>query len=196
MTGKDVLRLQLDGSFNLIQARLQGLTDEEWNLRALPGTSKLGFILWHCARIVDWTVHSALGGRPEIADSPRWRGRFPRHALYGAGVSDSVADELAAGTARGEVVDYAGEVRAAATEWLGRQTEADLDARVQLKANQASRPDYLEPAVWAEVEDLDGLPAWQFLARPAISHIRVHAGEFDVLLKALRSQGAAGPDQL
>jgi hypothetical protein len=188
MTGKDVLRVQLDGSFNLIQARLEGLSDEEWNRRALAGTSKLGFILWHCARIVDWTVHSALGGQPEVADSPEWRERFPRNALYGAGIPESVADALAGTTTRRQVIDYLGEVRAAATEWLGRQTEADLDARVPLKANQASRPDYLEPDVWTEVADLDGLPAWQFLARPAISHIRVHAGEFDVLLKALRSQ--------
>ena len=193
MTGTEVLRLQLDGSFNLIQARLQAVGDEEWNSRALPGTSKLGFILWHCARIVDWTVHSAIGGRPEIADGPRWRGLFPRHALYGAGIPDSVADEVAGATARGDMVDYLGEVRAAATGWLSRQTDADLDARVQLKANQASRPDYLQPAVWAEVEDLDGLPAWQFLARPAVSHIRVHTGEFDVLLKVLRSHAATGP---
>lgn len=193
MTGTDVLRMQLNGSFNLIQARLEGIGDEEWNQRALPGTSKLGFILWHCARIVDWTVHSALTGRPEVADSPRWRERFPRSALYGAGIPDSMADELADSTTRGDVIDYLGEVRAAATEWLGRQTDADLDDTVSLKANQASRPDYLEPAVWAEVEDLDGLPAWQFLARPSISHVRLHAGEFDVLLHALRSKGAAQP---
>jgi len=193
MKGTEVLRMQLDGSFNLIQARLEGLDDEEWNRRALPGTSKLGFILWHCARIVDWTVHSALTGRPEVADGPRWRERFPRRALYGAGIPDSVADQLTDSTTRGDVADYLGEVRVAVTEWLGRQTDADLDARVPLKANQANRPDYLEPVVWAEVEGLDGLPAWQVLARPSISHVRVHVGEFDVLLNALRSRSAARP---
>ncbi|HUY74875.1 MAG TPA: DinB family protein [Candidatus Dormibacteraeota bacterium] len=193
MTGKDVLRLQLDGSFNLIRGRLEELGDQEWDRRALPGTSKLGFILWHCARIVDWTVHSAIAGQPEVADGPRWRERFPRSALYGAGIPDSVADQVPATTSRADVIDYLGEVRAAATGWLDRQPEAALDARVPLRANQSSRADYLEPAVWAAVQDLDGLPAWQLLARPAISHIRVHAGEFDVLLKALRSEAAAGP---
>ncbi|HUZ86624.1 MAG TPA: DinB family protein [Candidatus Baltobacterales bacterium] len=188
MTGKDVLRLQLDGSFNLIRARLEGLGDEEWDRRALLGTSKLGFILWHCVRIVDWTVHSAMAGQPEVADGPRWRERFPRSALYGAGIPDSVADEVTRATSRTEAVDYLDDVRVAAIAWLDSQPETVLDARVPLQANQAARPDYLEPAVWAEVRDLDGLPAWQFLARPAISHIRVHAGEFDVLLQALRSQ--------
>lgn len=192
MTGKDVLRLQLEGSFNLIQMRLEGLGDREWDVRALPATSKLGFILWHCARIVDWTVHSAIEGKPEVADRPGWRERFPRRALYGAGIPDSVADEVPGSTTRREVLDYLAEVRTAATVWLGGQTDAGLDTKVALRANQARRPDYLEAPVWAEVSDLDGLPAWQFLARPAISHIRVHAGEFDVLLNLLRSQAAAG----
>lgn len=31
------------------------------------------------------------------------------------------------------------------------------------------------------------------LARPSISHVRVHIGEFDVLLNALRSGAAAKP---
>lgn len=193
MTGKDVLRLQLEGSFNLIQARLESLGDQEWDRRALPATSKLGFILWHCARIVDWTLHSAIAGKPEVADGPRWRERFPRRALYGAGIPDLVADEVPGSTTRTEVIDYLAEVRSAAAAWLAGHTEVDLDARVPLKANQARRPDYLEPAVWAEVQDLDGLPAWQFLARPAISHIRVHAGEFDVLLNALRSHAEGRP---
>lgn len=156
-----------------------------------PGTNKLGFILWHCARIIDWTVHPALTGRPEVADGPGWRERFPADALYGAGIPQSVADSVTGSTTRSDVVRYLGEVRAAATEWLGRQTETDLDAKVSLKANQAGRQAYLTPVVWAEVAELDGLPAWQFLARPAISHIRVHAGEFDVLLSALRSQAPA-----
>jgi len=194
MTGKEVLRLQLDSSFNLVQSRLQELDDHEWDRRALPATSKLGFILWHCARIVDWTVHSAIAGQPEVADGPRWRDRFPRWALYGAGIPESVADQVPGATSRTDVVEYLGEVRAAAMGWLDHLADAALDNKVTLRANQVGRPDYLEPPVWAEVKDLDGLPAWQFLARPAISHIRVHAGEFDVLLKALRSQDGPRPN--
>ena len=42
------------------------------------------------------------------------------------------------------------------------------------------------PAVWAEVDNFVGLPAWHILARPCISHIRVHAGEVETLLHAIR----------
>lgn len=190
MTGTDVLRMQLTGSFNLLQGRLEQVADGEWDRRALPGTSRLGFILWHGARIIDWTVHSAFQGAPEVADRPPWRERFAREACYGAGIPDSVADALAASTTRTAVMEYLAEVREAVFEWFDRQTDATLDPAVPLRANQASRPGYLDPAVWAEVSDLDGLPGWQLLARPAISHVRVHVGEYDVLVGVLRAEAA------
>ena len=80
MKGIDVLKFQLNGSFNLISERMERLTDEEWNTRAMPGTSKLGFILWHASRILDWTLNSAFQGAPEVADRAPWRERFPREA--------------------------------------------------------------------------------------------------------------------
>ena len=70
--------------------------------------------------------------------------------------------------------------------WFAQQTAETLDAVPPLKANQSSER-YRAQSVWAEVEDLDGLAVWQLLARPCISHIRVHVGEFGVLRGALRS---------
>lgn len=192
MTGTDVLRMQITGSFNLLTARLDEITAGEWDRRAAPGTSRLGFILWHAARILDWTVHSALQGAPEVADRSPWRERFAREACYGAGIPEGVADSIAHSTNKEDVAAYLAEVRDAFMDWFGRQTDATLDAPVPLRANQASRPDYLEPDVWAEVADLDGLPGWQLLARPAVSHIRVHVGEYDTLAGLLRA-GASTP---
>jgi hypothetical protein len=81
-------------------------------------------------------------------------------------------------------------VHAAVTAWFDAQTPETLDTIPPLKSNQEARPGYMDPAVWVEVEDLDGLQAWQLLARPCISHIRVHVGEFGVLLSALRSRAS------
>ena len=39
--------------------------------------------------------------------------------------------------------------------------------------------------VWGEIESLNGIPAWQLLARPSMSHIRVHYGEVGVQLQVL-----------
>src|SRR5439155_7867197 len=52
MTGVDVLRVLLSGSFGMVQERLNAISDQEWNQRAFPSTSKPGCILWHCARIL------------------------------------------------------------------------------------------------------------------------------------------------
>ena len=188
MTGVDVLRVLLSGSFGMVQERLNAISDQEWNQRAFPSTSKPGFILWHCARILDWTIHSAIQGIAEVADSSTWQGRFAREACYGAGIADSLADEVTASTSRTEVAAYLRDVRAAVMDWFAKQTESSLDAAPPLKTNQANRAGYLDPNIWAEVEDLDGLPGWQLLLRPAGAHIRRHMGEYDVLVGAMRSR--------
>ncbi len=188
MTGVDVLRVLLSGSFGMVQERLNAISDQEWNQRAFPSTSKPGFILWHCARILDWTIHSALQGIAEVADSSTWQGRFAREACYGAGIADSLADEVTASTSRTEVAAYLRDVRAAVMDWFAKQTESSLDAAPPLKTNQANRAGYLDPNIWAEVEDLDGLPGSELLLRPAGAHIRRHMGEYDVLVGAMRSR--------
>src|SRR5436305_1392582 len=136
MQGTDVLRMLLVGSFNLIEERLAEVSDEEWGERALPGTSRLGFIAWHCARILDWTVQSAIQGDPEVADSAKWRQRFRREWCYGAGINGTLADEVAASTTRADVREYLAEVRAAVLTWFGGQTDASLDMKPPLKGNQ------------------------------------------------------------
>lgn len=186
MTGIELLKVLLTGSFGMVQERLDSVTDEEWKERAFPGTSKPGFILWHCARILDWTVNSAFEGRDEVADLPKWQACFPREACYGAGITESLADQVADGTSPADVAEYLGEVRTGVMEWFARQTDASLDAKPPLRANQAHREGYLEPHIYAEVADLDGLTGWQLLLRPAVGHIRRHMGEYDVLVGALR----------
>jgi hypothetical protein len=193
MTGIALLKSLLTGSFGMIQERLDEVSDDEWSARAFPGTSKPGFILWHCARILDWTVNSAFQGVPEVAESPRWRALFPREACYGAGIPDSLADEVVDATSSAEVAEYLAEVKTSVIDWFDRQTDATLDPSPPLKANQARREGYLDAAIYAEVEDLDGISGWNLLMRPAGGHIRRHMGEYDVLVGALRRKAAATP---
>ena len=145
MNGTAVIQMLLNGSFNMLQERLEAMTDEEWGQRALPGTSKLGFILWHCARIIDWTVHCAFQGVPEVADRAEWRERFAPEACYGAGIPDALADRVVDSTSRTDVALYLGEVKIEVGEWFARQNDQTLDAVPPMKANQAGRPGYLIP---------------------------------------------------
>jgi hypothetical protein len=187
MTGIDVLRLLLNGSFANISGRLAQLGDEDWDRRAVPGTSKVGFILWHAARILDWT-HSSLAGVPEVAHRDPWRDRFPKEALCGFGISASVADMVPHAVSRSETIAYLADVKTAFLEWFDRQTPEMLDARVSLRTPAAEQAGYLAPAVWEEISDLDGIPAWQMILRPSGGHIRAHQGEFDTLVGLLRTE--------
>ena len=186
MTGKDVLQMQLTGSFNILRDRLATVSDKEWTARDIPGTSLLGFTFWHAARILDWGIQCAIRGVPEVADRPEWRRLRADELAYGAGITSDEADGVPRSVSRDDVSGYLEAVKDAGLGWLGNQSDTDLDRVPELEAHQRVKPRYLTPPVWAEVSDLAGRPAWQILARPCISHIRVHAGEIDILLQSLR----------
>jgi DinB family protein len=188
--GTDVLGMLLKGSFAMLGERLRDVSDDEWRARALPRANKPGFILWHCARILDWTVSSAIQGTPQVAESQAWRERFPADAGAGFGISLELADRIADGTPASEVGDYLADVRTAALTWFEAQTDQSLDVVPPMKENQP--PFYRQPQVWAEIADLEGLPVWQLLLRPAGAHIRRHMGEYDLLVDSLRAATPPG----
>ncbi|HKV29477.1 MAG TPA: DinB family protein [Candidatus Dormibacteraeota bacterium] len=188
MNGKALLELQLAGSFNIVGDRLATVTDQEWIAREIRGTSLPGFTFWHAARIIDWGIHCAIQGVPEVADRTEWSGLRATELAYGAGISQAEADSVAHSVDRTDVAGYIAEVRQAALGWLRDLSDQDLDRVPDLEAHQRVKPRYLTPEVWSEVSDLAGLPTWQILARPCISHIRVHAGEIDVVLQSLRAK--------
>jgi len=191
MTGIDILRFQLLGSFNMIRERIAAASGETWTRTAAPGTNRVGFSLWHGARTIDWAVHTAVRGVHEVADDPRWGDRLVPEALFGAGIPASLADSVPERVSQATLIEYLDALQPAVLEWLEAQTPDTLDAAVDLRAHQAARPEYMAPAVWKEIESLDGIPAWQVLTRPSASHIRVHMGEIDVL--AQLAQPAAQP---
>lgn len=191
MTGKDVLQMQLNGSFNLLRERLESMSDEEWTTRGIAGSNKLGFFVWHAARIIDWGVHCAIQGVPEIADRAEWTALRGTELAYGAGITTEEADQVADSVSREQVRGYLAALQPAALGWLSQQSDRDLDRVPDFKAHQQAKARYLTPPVWEEVSDFVGLPTWQILARPCISHIRVHAGEVDTLLKAIRAKTPA-----
>jgi hypothetical protein len=186
MTGRDVLEMQLTGSFNILRDRLGTVTDDEWTTRAVPRTSLVGFTFWHAARTIDWGIHCAIQGVPEVADGAEWRQLRAAELAYGAGITQAEADDVAHAVSRTDVAQYVEDLKTAALGWLRDRTDSDLDRVPDLEAHQRVNPRYLTPSVWAEVKDLAGLPTWQILARPCISHIRVHAGEIDTLRQVMR----------
>ena len=185
MQGTDLLRMQLQGSCDLIEAHVQSSAGC-WTQRAFPGTSRPGFILWHCARIIDWAVQTVVRGEPEVGAGDAWRERIHHDLGHGVGLTDQEADSVADTVTPHDVAAYTQAVRETVLGWLGGVSDDDLDRVPDLRAANARHPRYATPAAWAEVEGLEGVPAWQVLARPSGAHIRVHMGELDTLCAAIR----------
>ena len=184
---KQLLRFQLNGSFNLLKEIASGATDQEWAGRAFAGANVVGFTVWHCARTLDWAVNCALRDRDEVAESAEWNDVNVRGAFFGAGASREAADRIAHSVPRKRVVEYLAAVGPEALAWFDATPESWFDEPVDLKSARAGQRGYTKEPVWPEIQDLDGIPRWQLLARPCISHIRVHYGELTSQLESLRA---------
>jgi hypothetical protein len=184
MRGVDVVRMQVGGSCTLVAqaARDAGAT---WDVRVAPGTSLPGFVIWHCARIIDWGVNAVVRQTDELAESDEWRQRMRYDLGHGAGVTEAQADDVARTVSASDVAAYADALGASTLAWLDSIGDDDLDRPAAVRAAAARHPLYATPDAWAEVEGLDGLPAWQVLVRPFAGHIRAHMGELEAL-NALR----------
>jgi hypothetical protein len=188
---KGLLQFQLNGSFNQLTEIAEGATDAEWSSRTFAGANLIGFTVWHGARTIDWAVNCVMRNRQELADQPEWHDLKVVDGLFGAGVSRETADGVAESIPRTRVAAYIGALRQDVLSWLADLPNEDLSTTVDLKERHKAKREYMTPAVWAEVANLDGIPGWQFLARPCMSHIRVHYGEMTTQLEALRARTRA-----
>jgi hypothetical protein len=184
---KGLLQFQINGSFNLLTELADGSSDAEWTARSFATANLVGFTVWHCARTIDWGVNCVMRGAPELADDAQWQDVRVADAMFGAGASRDAADAVARDVPRTRVSAYLGALRKNAVAWLAEVPNDDLSKAVDLKARHVAKPEYMTPQVWEELEDLDGIPGWQFLARPCVSHIRVHYGETTAQLGVLRT---------
>jgi hypothetical protein len=188
---KGLLQFQLNGSFGLLIEVAESASDAEWTARSFPSANMVGFTVWHCARIIDWSVNCVMRGNPELADRPEWHDLKVVDAMFGAGTSREVADGVARDVPRTRVSAYIKALREEVVAWFAALPNDDLSDAVDLRARHVAKPEYMTPAVWAELKDLDGIPGWQFLARPSMAHIRVHYGEVRSQLEAMRAAAQA-----
>lgn len=191
MRGTDILAMQVRGSCDLVAQHAQASADC-WTERVIAGTSLPGFILWHCARIVDWGVNTVVRGVPELASSDEWCERLRYDLGHGAGVSDTDADLAAHSVQPEDVAAYATALGDQVDRWFAGVAGFELDRLVDIRTADTVHPLYATPAAWAEVESLDARPAWQILVRPCAGHVRAHIGELQTLLTAIRGATAAG----
>ena len=189
MVGHELLAIQVDGSFSLIDEYTQSAA-RYWGERPVSATSLPGFVLWHCARIMDWGVNAVVRRTTELAASEPWRERVRYDLGHGAGLPLEDADEAARSVSPANLAAYVAELRSHVTRWMEGASESDLDRIVDVRSACETNRRYVTDAAWAEVQNLDGVQSWQFLARPCVGHIRVHIGEVATLLTVLHAEGA------
>jgi len=120
---------------------------------------------------------------------------MPGRFRFGAGVSSKVALEVAGSFAPDTIKESLESVKVETLGWLSEQTDDTLDRVPNFWQNIERVEGYTAPEVWAEIASLEGIPAWQILARPCISHIRAHIGEVETVLQSVsghRPTGTAG----
>lgn len=191
MRARDLLAAQLDGSCALVAEHAEAAAGW-WTERPVADTSMPGFVLWHCARIVDWGVNAVVRRRSELAAADQWREPMRFDLGHGPGLTRAEADEAALTVTSTTVIEYTAALRELTAEWIAGVADEDLDQLVDMRAACSVHLRYLTDAAWAEVENLDRVPVGQFLARPCASHIRVHIGEVETLLTVLRAEGPSG----
>lgn len=184
---KPLLRFQLNGSFNVLKEVASKATDDEWTSRPFAGANLIGFTVWHAARSIDWAVNCILRDQPELVEGAEWRDLGRPDAFFGAGATREAADNVARTVPRQRVIDYLAAMGPDTLAWLDSTPQEWLDRPVDLKSNRARERGYAGDPVWPEIEDLNGIPRWQLLARPCVSHIRVHYGELTSQLESLRA---------
>jgi hypothetical protein len=186
MKGTDILSVQLNGSFSPIAAQLASKeTSRHWDDMAFEAANPPGFTLWHCARTIDWGVQCAIRGTDEVARRGRWTTRVPGRFRFVAGVPSETAQEVAGSFSPDAASEYLDDLKAGTLVWFSQQTDDTLDDVPTFRGNDERVEGYTDPEVWAEIASLEGIPIWQILARPCISHIRVHIGEVEVVLQSL-----------
>src|SRR5437588_6091576 len=126
MDGVEVVRWLLVASCNLTAKHAEE-AEPLWRQRAFPSASLPGFISWHCARIIDWGVHTVVRDVPELASQPQWRDRMRYEMGHGAGLSDEQADGIADSVRSHDVAAYSRVLRDGIVEWLAAADDAELD---------------------------------------------------------------------
>ncbi|HEY7350778.1 MAG TPA: DinB family protein [Ktedonobacterales bacterium] len=189
MQSPELLLRQCASVNAIFHAVADDLSLEEWTTRIVPETNLLGFDLWHVARTQDWALHTLICGVPEVISDPQWAGKGALTTPgIGVGMTQLEADQLAHQVTKGDVIAYGDAVHVRLLTWLSALDEQTLDEMPDVLAHYQTHPEYLTPAMQAEVPWVTEHPSvWRCLM-PGLGHVRDHLAEADLLKRFWRHQ--------
>jgi|SRR5579883_3013983 hypothetical protein len=192
MQAPELLLLQFASVNTMFHNVADDLSDEEWTTRILPDTNLPGFDLWHVVRTQDWALHTLVQGVPEIISDQQWAGKGALTTPgIGVGMTQPEADRLAREVTKADVLLYANAVHTKLVAWLSTINEVVLDTTPDILAHYQAHPEYLTPAMQAEVPWIANHPSvWRCLM-PALGHVRDHLAEVNLLKHLWRRRSLA-----
>ena len=186
------LKKQFSNLNGVIHYYADDLTEEEWLTRPGPGQNRIGYTVWHIARVQDHFFHAWIRGTSEIVHSDRWaKWHGLRRLGMGVGITLAESDEIASCVQLSDVLSYADEVHQALIAWLTEIGEKELDRVPYAQEYLTAFPEYQTPGYLEEISNLFGLPVWGLLIRPCMGHIHRHCGELEITKDILRKAGVA-----
>lgn len=189
MQTPELLLLQFASVNKIFHAVADDLSLEEWTTRIVPDTNLPGFDLWHVARTQDWALNTLVRGMPEVISEPHWadKGALTTPGI-GVGMSRQEADQQAQTVTKADVIAYADAVHARLAGWLASIDDLALDEAPDIPAHYQAHPEYLTPAMQAEVPWIAEHPSvWRCLM-PGLGHVRDHLAEVTLLKRLWRYQ--------
>jgi hypothetical protein len=184
-----ILANQFSATHQILHDLVNRMTDVEWVTRPASGANLIGYTLWHVVRTQDYVVNTLIQGIPEVISESRWEARGSLNTPgTGDGFSPEDCDEIAYAVKREDLLDYADQVDRSIQTWLNNLPDARLDDVPDIQQHLAPYPAYQGDDFLAEIEYLNGQPAWRLLIGLALGHVREHFGEVSLLQVILRRE--------
>jgi len=186
----------LAGQLNAVNRHLHDVFDrtepdepDAWLRRGAPGTNLPGFVFWHAARGLDFTVQAGIRGVPEVIEAEPWAAMPWARLGLGVGYSLAEADELAVLVDPTEVVAYADAVRSELSQWLRSASDEVLEAENHVLDNVRTLPAYNYPDNLKQTTWMQGMPVWVVISLSAFAHSWSHLDEVELLTRLGRIAG-------
>ncbi len=153
MSAADAIMWALERNWNMVDAAVKGLADENLARQPAPECNSIAWILWHMNRVIDTFINQRLQGLPPFWISQGWNRKFGM-AENIRGMGWSPEDLAQWKTPNLELLlQYQEVVRQAARDYINFLTAADLERPVTFPPEAETREHTIATALGQLVWD-------------------------------------------
>jgi uncharacterized damage-inducible protein DinB len=95
-----------EGEWSLEDSVLEGLTEEQWRAKPVPGGNSIAWLVWHMARTEDVAVNLLVAGRRQVLHEEGWIERLKIRHDIGTSMNDEEVAEFSSQADIAAIVAY------------------------------------------------------------------------------------------